>query len=293
MCKWFITFSTVLMTASDSVVSGSVSLASTHTYELTNMKAPDMEPQIFLGSKYLCHNSSVKRRSFRDESEVCFWNNPCANIGVCQPRPDKPAGFICKCYEQFYIGEECIVGRLQERNYCDENNDLCQNGGSCKPMWGSYFCECSDEYEGRKCENRKNGETTRMSQPVFLYDIDTGTTNSCTFLLFFKKKNVGHNFTFTLYLNEIKIFDAHKEDMYLEVPSKWKVSLKSKHLTSKFIDDVTYCYHWKMQFFFVHQSVNAGIKLYNNGKVQFEDNYFINITRDPGKCVPNLELNDW
>ena len=86
-------------------------------------------------------------------------SNPCVNNGTCH---DGRGDFSCDCIPG-YEGKTCAEGKLGislfymtllgiaiEINECD--SDPCFNGGVCADKFLGFSCNCSDGFEGLRCE---------------------------------------------------------------------------------------------------------------------------------------------
>ena len=101
---------------------------------------------------------SVCLRFFWSTSEVdeCA-SNPCVNNGTCH---DGRGDFSCDCIPG-YEGKTCADGEnfclvlgdfkaVLEINECER--DPCLNGGVCADKFLAFVCNCSDGFEGERCE---------------------------------------------------------------------------------------------------------------------------------------------
>uniref|UniRef100_A0A3Q1EEG5 FAT atypical cadherin 3b n=1 Tax=Acanthochromis polyacanthus TaxID=80966 RepID=A0A3Q1EEG5_9TELE len=104
--------------------------------------------------------------------------NPCQNGGDCKP---VGSAFLCGCprglsvsaqwhrgYESFRHSNTCIssfTGTCDEDvNECDQ--DECGDGGECVNTFGSFYCNCSEGYEGQFCDDQIPGDPDDDTQPL-------------------------------------------------------------------------------------------------------------------------------
>uniref|UniRef100_A0A0R3RGL5 EGF-like domain-containing protein n=1 Tax=Elaeophora elaphi TaxID=1147741 RepID=A0A0R3RGL5_9BILA len=164
-------------------------------------------PEVSGDIGYVCICPPNKAGTFCNESvDYCEPVNPCLHGGICQRKDD---GYICHCKPgyrgdycqhnlcspnpcqnngncttlslttyrctcpQYYEGVNCTV----VTNACAVSNfeDYCLNDGKCISNNSEPFCRCTYQYEGRRCENKKdldfnvvfNEQTRNLTSPSF------------------------------------------------------------------------------------------------------------------------------
>ncbi|XP_028456295.1 uncharacterized protein LOC114570252 [Perca flavescens] len=75
---------------------------------------------------------------------------------------------------QFSLGYTHGLYIYYSRNMSPCNNNSCQNGGDCKPLWDTnkYLCECPPSYHGDTCENKiENKNISAIEKGLTVPDI--------------------------------------------------------------------------------------------------------------------------
>uniref|UniRef100_A0A3B4YYD2 FAT atypical cadherin 3 n=1 Tax=Seriola lalandi dorsalis TaxID=1841481 RepID=A0A3B4YYD2_SERLL len=101
--------------------------------------------------------------------------NPCQNGGDCTP---VGSAFLCwislantsSPFKFFFFVCLCLCRCDEDVNECDQAE--CGNGGECVNTFGSFFCNCSEGYEGQLCDDQAAGDLEDDTQVYsFLSDM--------------------------------------------------------------------------------------------------------------------------
>ncbi|VDN91471.1 unnamed protein product [Brugia pahangi] len=145
---------------------------------------------------YACHCKPGYRGDHCQHS-LCS-PNPCQNNGNCTIL--SLTSYNCSC-PQYYEGVNCTT----VKNVCAISNfeDYCLNNGKCISNNSEPICHCTHQYEGRRCENKKdldfnvmfNEQTRNLTSTLF----DASVLKQFTLCFWIRILPMGNN-SFTPFL---------------------------------------------------------------------------------------------
>ncbi|XP_046394142.1 polycystic kidney disease and receptor for egg jelly-related protein-like isoform X2 [Ischnura elegans] len=217
-----------------------------------------------------------ERRQLESQHNCQDINNPCKGKGICDAKdPEK-----CICHSRLFEGDNCD----QRVKHCTPTT--CMNGGTCEEYQATFFCSCTPQYEGVRCEKAQEEHNERGGGGHFIwYEMDIPEGSNQTFLIFVR--DVTPLFRYEFSSGDGLKFNA-TDDAFDETNNARMLALQYFNINSEDIPSEQRSYIYVHHVYRSAGVYSLTIKILSFDVLVMETKLPVVVYSNPAKCVPQI-----